>query len=271
MIHVEVQGVKVPALGFGTWQLNGKDCVEGVRHALELGYRHIDTAQGYNNEGQVGEGLNKGGVAREEIFLTTKLRPDNFTRDRVRTTTEESLRKLDTDYVDLLLMHWPNPDVPIEETIEEMAKLQRDGLVRFIGVSNFTPSLVRQANSISRIFCNQVEYHPYLSQDRLVSLAREQDWMLTAYSPIAQGKVMDDPVLKEIGEEYGKSPVQACLRWLVQQAKVSAIPKAASAKHRESNFTIFDFELSDTEMQRIHDLNREERLVESELSPDWER
>jgi 2,5-diketo-D-gluconate reductase B len=271
MIYVDVQGVKVPALGFGTWKLRGNECAEGVRHALELGYRHIDTAQAYNNEEQVGEGMRQAGVPREDIFLTTKLKPDNFNRDQVRPTAEESLSKLGTEYVDLFLMHWPNPDVPVEETIEEMAKLQHEGLVRFIGVSNFPPSWLGRANRVSRIFCNQVEYHPYLAQDRLWSLAREQDWMLTAYSPVAQGEVMDDPVLKEIGEAHGKNPVQVCLRWLIQQPKVSAIPKAASAEHRESNFDIFDFELSDAEMQRIHDLNRGQRLVDPDWSLDWER
>ncbi len=271
MIYVNVQNEKVPALGFGTWQLSGEECTQGVAHALSLGYRHIDTAQGYDNEERVGEGIKKSGVSRGDIFLTTKVRPDNFSRDKALSSTRESLKKLGTDYVDLLLLHWPNPDVPLEETLGALLELQREGAVKHIGVSNFTPSLVDEAFGIAPVFCNQVEYHPYLSQNKLLTQARERDYMLTAYSPVAQGEVMDDETLSEIGERHGKNAVQVTLRWLVQQEQVAAIPKASSAEHRESNFDIFNFELSDEEMQRIFDLNKGERMVDPDDSPDWER
>ena len=271
MKHLTIKGVSVPALGFGTWDLRGDDCVEGVEHALSLGYRHIDTAQGYDNEEQVGKGLANAGVAREDFFLTTKVKPDNFEKDKVLSSTRESLEKLNTPYVDLLLMHWPNPDVPLEETLSAMTSLQDEGKVKHIGVSNFPPSMVEEARGYAEIFCNQVEYHPYLGQPKLLEQAKALDYMLTAYSPIAQGDVVDDETLEQIGEQHGKSPAQVTLRWLVQQDHVAAIPKAASSDHRESNLDIFDFELSDEEMKRIFDLHRGERLIDPDDGPDWER
>ncbi len=271
MILETIQGQKVPALGFGTWKLSGEDCVKGVEHALSLGYRHIDTAQGYSNEAEVGRGLKNSSVSREDIFLVTKLRPDNFTQDQAVSTTRESLEKLDAGYVDLLLLHWPNPDVPIGETLGALNQFVEEGSVRHLGLSNFTPSLVEEAKQHAKIFANQVEYHPYLSQDKLIEQAKALDYLLTAYSPIAQGDIIDDTTLKEIGETHGKSPVQVTLRWLVQQDHVAAIPKASSEEHREGNFDIFDFELSDEEMKQIYDLRREERLVDPNSGPDWER
>lgn len=270
MIYATIQGVAVPALGFGTWELSGTDCVGAVEHALALGYRHLDTAQGYDNEAFVGEGLRRSGVPRDEVFLVTKVKPDNFRRDRVLSSTRESLSKLRTDYVDLLLMHWPNPEVPLEETLGAFLELREQGAVRGIGVSNFRSKLVDEAQAVTRIFANQVEYHPYLGQKTLLEQARAQDYMLTAYSPIAQGKVLDDAVLTEIGEAHGKNPVQVSLRWLVQQDHVVAIPKAGSAKNRVANFDIFDFELSDAEMTRIFALERGERLVAPADGPDWD-
>ena len=271
MEYVEVQGVRVPALGYGTWQLQGTDCIEGVGDALAMGYRHIDTAQGYDNEEQVGHGVRRSGVPRDEIFLVTKVQPENFRHDDAQTSTRASLRRLGTDYVDLLLLHWPNDDVPLEETLGALAELQDDGAVRHLGVSNFPPSLAKQAADITRIFANQVEYHPYLGQPRLTKQAVELDYMLTAYSPLGKGRVIDDPVLEEIGEAHGKSAAQVGLRWLVQQDHVSTIPKAASERHRRSNLDIFDFELSDDEMRRIYELDEAHRIIDPADGPDWER
>ena len=270
MKYVEIQGVAVPALGLGTWDLRGEACTEAVEHALSLGYRHLDTAQGYDNEEFVGAGLQKSNLARDDIFLVTKLKPDNFRREQALSSTAESLGKLQTDYVDLLLLHWPNPEVPLGETLGALLELQQQGAVRHIGVSNFPSKLLDEAQEITKIFANQVEYHPYLSQETLLEQAKAQDYLLTAYSPVAQGQVVDDPVLREIGEAHGKSAVQVTLRWLVQQDHVAAIPKSASEKNRVSNFEIFDFELSDEEMARIFGLARGERLVGSEDGPDWD-
>lgn len=270
MKYEMIQGVEVPVLGLGTWQLEGADCTEAVEHALSLGYRHIDTAQGYDNEEFVGEGLQRGGVPRDEIFLVTKVKPDNFRRDRVLASTRESLTKLQTDYVDLLLLHWPNPDVPLEETLGALLELRDAGAVRHIGVSNFPSKLVNEAQQVASIFANQVEYHPYLGQRTLLEQARAQDYMLTAYSPVARGKVLDDALLQEIGAAHGKNPAQVTLRWLVQQDHVVAIPKAASEKNRVGNIDIFDFELSDEEMARIFALERGERMVAPDDGPAWD-
>lgn len=271
MKHQTIRGVQVPALGLGTWELSGETCTKAVEHALALGYRHIDTAQGYDNEAQVGLGLERSGVPRDAVFLVTKVKPDNFSRDKAAPSVHESLRKLRTDYVDLLLLHWPNPEVPVEETLGALRELQDAGAVRHLGVSNFTPSQVLEAREHADVFTDQVEYHPYLSQDRLLAQARELDYLLTAYSPVARGKVLDDPTLQEIGEAHGKTPGQVALRWLVQQDHVAAIPKAASAKNRERNLDIFDFELSDEEMARVAALDRGERLVDPGDGRDWER
>lgn len=271
MIYQTVQGVEVPALGLGTWQLGGDACRDGVEHALSLGYRHLDTAQGYDNEAFVGAGLARSGLARDEVFLVTKVKPENFARDALLKSTRESLKELRTDYVDLLLLHWPNPTVPLAETFGALLELREQGAVRGLGVSNFPSALVDEARQFAPIFANQVEYHPYLGQETLLAQARTHDYLLTAYSPIARGAVQSDPVLREIGEAHGKNPVQVTLRWLVQQERVAAIPKAASAKNRVSNLNIFDFELSEDEMARIFALGRGKRLVDPEGGPAWDR
>jgi 2,5-diketo-D-gluconate reductase B len=271
MIHKLIRGTKVPALGFGTYRLAGEECRRAVEDALELGYRHIDTAQGYDNEEMVGAGLESSGVPREQIFLVTKVRPSNYGSDVVKEAMRESLRKLRTEYVDLLLLHWPSADVPVEETLGALRELQDEGAVRNLGVSNFPSKLVAEASRHARIFANQVEYHPFLSQRTLLDQAVELDYLLTAYSPIAKGAVANDETLSAIGQEHGKSAVQVTLRWLVQQERVAAIPKASSPEHRRSNFDIFDFELSDEEMRRIHALERGQRLVSPEGGPGWDR
>jgi diketogulonate reductase-like aldo/keto reductase len=256
MQYEAIKGEKVPALGLGTWRLSGQKCVEAVERALALGYRHIDTAQMYANEGEVGRGMHNSGVDHGEIFLVTKVRTSRFSHDDVISSTRESLKKLQTEYVDLLLMHWPNPSVPLEETLGAMRKLQEEGSVKHVGVSNFPPSMVEEATWHADIFCNQVEYHPYRAQEELLKQAKEMDYLLTAYSPVAGGAAVDDATLREIGKTHGKTAAQVALRWLIQQGKVAAIPKAASEDHLESNFDIFDFELSGDEMERIFALRR---------------
>lgn len=252
-MNLTIQGVSVPALGLGTWDLRGADCVHGVEHALRLGYRHFDTAQSYENETEVGRGIKNAGVARAEIFLVTKVRPQNFAYDDVLTSTAESLRKLDTDYADLLLLHWPNPDIPIAETMRAMRKLQDDGAIRHIGVSNFSTTQVEEAAQYATIFCNQVEFHPYQHQDDLLAQSRKMDYLFTAYSPLDRGKVTRDETLKAIGAAHNKTAVQVVLRWMIQLG-MSTIPKAGSDAHRAANFASFDFALSEDEMQSIYAL-----------------
>ena len=251
MEYQKIKGETVPSLGLGTWRLSGRECVRAVESALALDYRHIDTAQMYANEGEVGRGIRNSGVSREEIFLVTKVSTSNFSHDDVIRSTSGSLKKLQTEYIDLLLMHWPNPSVPLGETLGAMTELQEEGSVKHVGVSNFPPSMVEDATEHATVFCNQVEYHPYRAQDELLKQAREMDYLLTAYSPVAKGRVLSDATLKEIGDAHGKTPAQVALRWLIQQEKVAAIPKAARANHLSGNFDIFDFELGDEEMEPI--------------------
>ncbi len=270
MHTIEHHGSQVPVLGLGTWELRGQACTNAVERALGLGYRHLDTAQGYDNEAEVGEGLRRSGVARDEVFLTTKLRPRNYRAADVRRSTEASLEALGVGHVDLLLMHWPNPGVPLEETLGAMRDLQGRGLVRHLGVSNFAPSLLRSAHELAEVFTNQVEYHPFLSQAVLLREAERLDHLLTAYSPLARTLVTAEPVLREIGAAHGKTPAQVTLRWLIQQPRVVAIPKAASETNQRQNLAIFDFALAADEMAAIHALDRHERLVD-DMDTDWER
>ncbi len=273
MDTVTAQGIEIPKLGYGTYQLTGRDCRDGVAHALEVGYRHIDTAQGYDNEELVGEAIASSGVPRAEIFLTTKLRPDNLTARGVRTSTEESLARLEADFLDLLLIHWPNPEVPLAETLEAMMGLQQDGIVRGLGVSNFPPSLVRQTLAHTAIVAHQVEYHLYLSQDELLALARKYDHVLTAYSPLARGDFLDEPSLVEIAEAHDATPAQVAIAWLLAQDQVVAIPKATAFERIEENFGAARVKLSAGEVERLASLDRGSagRIVEPSHAPDWER
>jgi 2,5-diketo-D-gluconate reductase B len=266
---LEVQGTQVPRLGFGTWQIVGPECVTAVRDALEMGYRHVDTARAYDNEREVGAGLAAAGVPREDVFLTTKVWMDDAAPDRVRASAESSLRDLAVDYVDLLLLHWPQPRVPVERTLEAMMALRDAGAVRHIGVSNFPAGLLRRAVDVAPVFCNQVEYHPYLGQDEILALAEEHDFMVTAYAPLGHGAVPDDPVLEEIGAAHGKTGAQVALRWLVDQPRVTTVPKAASHENRAANFDIWDFELSHDERERIDSLPKDRREFDPAWAPDW--
>src|SRR5215204_6332181 len=255
MEYKTIKGEKVPSLGLGTYRLTGESCVQAVGRALSMGYRHLDTAQMYGNEAEVGRGIEDAGVDREEIFLTTKVWPSDFASDRVLRKTRESLKKLRTEYVDLLLMHWPSDGVPLGETLGAMRELQGEGSLLHIGVSNFSPSLVDEAAEHAEIFCNQVQYHPYRSQDALLEQAKEMDYLLTAYTPLSRGGVQRDTTLREIGEAHHKTATQAALRWLLQQEKVCAIPKATGEEHLKENLDVFDFELSDEEMDHISSLS----------------
>lgn len=271
MITKTFNDLRIPALGLGTWRLNGTTCRKIVLQALEIGYRHIDTADAYGNEQDIGDAIAQSGIPRDDIFLTTKLPWEKLRGDEVISSVRESLKKLQTRYVNLLLIHWPSTQgVPVEETLEAMQVLKADGKVRAIGVSNFTPTLLQEAMQHANILCNQVEYHPFLAQTRLLELAAENDLMITAYCPIARGKVAEHDIIKEIAKTHDKAPTQVALRWLVQQENVVAIPKTANPDHLKSNFNIFDFELSEEEMTRISSLGEGRRLIDPEFAPQWE-
>jgi 2,5-diketo-D-gluconate reductase B len=265
-----VQGVEVPKLGLGTWQLTGAACEGAVRDALELGYDHIDTASEYGNEAQVGQGLHDSGRNRDEVFLTTKLWLTQLDAIGVHDQIEQSLRDLRTDYVDLLLVHWPSREVPIAETLGAMLEAREAGRVRHLGVSNFPSALLREALEHAPLLCDQVEYHPYLGQPAVLELARERDLMVTAYSPLAQGKALREPLLRDIADAHGKSPSQVVLRWLLDQPRVAAVPKAASHEHRAANLDVFDFELSDEQRGAIAGLQRAERTIDPSFAPTWD-
>jgi len=265
-----IQNYQVPALGFGTYLLKGRDCTEGVLDAMEIGYRHVDTAQMYHNEAEVGQALEQSVIPRDEIFLTTKIWHENLEPERLRRTFEQSLNQLKTSYVDLLLIHWPSPSgYPLSKTLETMFELKSNGNVRNVGVSNFTPSLVKEAMEVGPVFTNQVEYHPFLDQTTLLGIARSGESSITAYRPVAGGTVVEDETLQLIGEQYGKSGAQVALRWLLQQDEVLAIPKSGSHQRRVENFQVFDFELTDEDMRRITKLDRGERMINPDFAPAW--
>ena len=265
-----IQGIEIPKLGFGTWQLSDDDCVVGVRDAIELGYRHIDTARAYGNEAQVGQGLHDSGRNRNEIFLTTKLWYTELSAIGVHDQVEQSLRDLRTEYIDLLLIHWPSRRVPLAETLGAMVEAREAGRVRHLGVANFPSALLTEALEHAPLICNQIEYHPYLAQPQVLALARERGLMATAYSPLAQGAVLRDPTLAEIGAAHDRSPAQIALRWLLDQPNVSAVPKASKGEHRAANLAVFDFELTDEERGRIAGLERGYRTIDPPWAPDWD-
>jgi diketogulonate reductase-like aldo/keto reductase len=258
MESVTVRGVDVPALGLGTWKLRGNECRETVETALDLGYRHIDTAAYYGNQREIGDAIADSPVDREELFVTTKVRGSNLAAGDVRKSFANSREALGLDIVDLFLIHWPSSSVPITETIGAMNDLQSEGSLQHIGVSNFSVLQLREAIEASKtpILTNQVEYHPFENRSDLLAFCIDHDVMLTAYSPFDQGasRVLDNDSLAEIGATYDKTPAQVALRWLIQQEVVSAIPKATSREHLASNVDIFDFELSDEEMAQVFDL-----------------
>jgi diketogulonate reductase-like aldo/keto reductase len=253
MEHVTAQGVEVPAIGLGTWRMTGETCRRAVGEALELGYRHVDTAQMYGNERAVGAAIAAADVDREEVFLTTKLALSNRTAEGVVRSTRASLNRLRTEYVDLLLIHQPHPTVADAETLDAMGKLVDEGLVRHVGVSNFSVDRLQRAREASPapILTNQVQYHPFWDQTELLDYCRIHDLVLTAYSPLAHGGAIDDDTLDAIGARYGKSGAQVALRWLIQQDGVVAIPKSTSREHLRANLAVFDFALTDREVEAI--------------------
>ena len=255
MESVETATASIPKLGLGTWQNTGSRCVETVSMALDLGYRHIDTAQSYGNEGAVGDAIATSSVDRDQVFLTTKVWRSNLRYADVISSVRESLDRLGVDYIDLLLIHWPHPRRPVGETLRAMVELQAEGVVDNLGVSNFTRAQLREAvrEASSPIVTDQVLYHPFKDQSSLREFCVENGMALTAYSPLARGGVVGDDLLTEIGEGYGKTPAQVGLRWLIQQEGVVAIPKASSRQHLSENLAVFDFSLDDEEMARIRD------------------
>lgn len=269
-MDLDLHGDRVARLGFGTWKLTGEECVRGVLDALEIGYRHLDTARMYENEREVGRAIADSGVDRGDMWVTTKVWYDDLEPARLRASAEASLRDLGLDHVDLLLIHWPNADVPLEATLDAMHALREEGRVRHVGVSNFPPGLFRRALDHGPVFTNQVEFHPFLAQDELLAIAAERDSSVTAYSPIAHGRALRDGTLREIGDRHGKGPAQVALRYLLDTPRTLVIPKASSHENRLANFGVFDFELASHEREAIDALPKDRRESDPDWAPDWD-
>lgn len=273
--NISAHGADIPAIGYGTMLFPAPEsAVSLVVHALETGYRHIDTARKYGSEQWVGEGIRASGLAREDIWVTTKVTEEDARADDFARSVETSLETLDLDYVDLLLIHWPQPRVPLEETLGALAKAKRDGLASNIGVSNFTISLLDEAMAKcpEPIVTNQIEYHAYIRQDRLIAACRKHGMLVTCHVPLARGAVLENPVIREIAAARGRTPAQVALRWLVQQSDVGVVPRALEFSEIEENIAIFDFELRDDEMARIATLqDRNLRVVDPAVRrPVWD-
>lgn len=268
---IEAKGFKLPLAGFGTWMLQGRECTRLVEQAIRVGYRHIDTAQMYNNERAVGEAVRASG-RRSEVVVVTKVQPTMLAPHDLERSVKESLLNLRLDAIDLLLIHWPNPRVPLADTLGAMAKMKQEGFARAIGVSNFTVALLDEANKVSSepLVCNQVECHPYLDQDKVIAACRKYGMAMVAYSPIARGQAQGDELLERIGKAHKKTAAQVCLRWLVQQG-IAVVPRTSKVLRLEENLAIFDFVLSEAEMKKIATLARPGgRIVDWTYSPKWD-
>ena len=271
---VEAHGARIPLIGLGTWNLRGSSCVRMVEQALRLGYRHVDTAEMYDNEREVGEGLRASGLARGEVFITTKIWPSHFAPRELERAAKESLTRLQLAEVDLLLLHWPNPQIPLRETLGALSQVKRMGLARHIGVSNFTVALIDEAARLAEepLICNQVEVHPFIDQSKVIAACRRQGMATVAYSPVARGGVKSDKLLARIAKAHGKSAAQVSLRFLVQRGIV-VIPRTSRVERLSENLAIFDFVLSEAEMAEIAGLARHDgRIVDYAYSgsPNWD-
>jgi 2,5-diketo-D-gluconate reductase B len=269
---VNARGLNMPKLGLGTWPMLGKECTRAVEQALALGYRHIDTAAGYNNEDAVGQALANNPTPREQIHVTTKVWWDQLQPDAMRHSMDRSLKALRSDYVDLFMIHWPSTDWNLPSTIETLVSFKEQGLARNIGVANFPLPLLRKVveelgTPLSAI---QVEYHVLLGQNALLSYARQHDLALTAYTPLARNKVSDIPQIRQIAAKHGVLPTQVALKWLLDQANVAAIPKASSEANQQANLAALDVQLDDQDRALIASLSKRERQVSPDFAPQWD-
>ncbi len=270
---LSTRGMRMPVIGFGTSQLG--NCGEIVARALELGYRHIDTAWKYGTEEGVGEGMKLSGVPRQDIFLVTKVSHEHLKADAFAKSVEESLSRLRTDYVDLLLVHWPAIDgTPLAETMDALARAKREGKARHIGVANFNIAMIGDATRLcpEPLAALQAEYHPHLDQSKVLAYCREAGLAVMAYCPLGRGRVFKDPVLADIAKTKGKSLAQVVLRWLVQQGNIAPIPRSANPHHMAESLQVFDFTLTDDEMRRIHALAKPDGRIANPAgrAPKWD-
>lgn len=265
-------GLNMPKLGLGTWPMLGEECTDAVVQALELGYRHVDTATGYNNEAAVGKALEQSATPREQIHVTSKVWWDKLQPADMRQSFEQTLASLRSDYVDLFLIHWPGKDWDLARTIETLVSFKEDGRARNIGVANFPLPLLRKVVEElgAPLSAIQVEYHVSLNQSALLAYAQQHDMALTAYSPILRNKVSDIPALQQIAAKHGVLPTQVALKWLLDQPNVAAIPKAASKANQQSNLDSLKVQLDDEDRALIAALPKDQRLVNPDFAPKWD-
>ncbi len=272
MEFVEANGAAIPAVGLGTWELRGRTCARLVEQALRLGYRHIDTAEVYENEREVGEGLRASDIPRNEVFVTTKVWLDHLAPRELERATKASLARLRLSEVDLLLIHWPNPRIPLVETMGALCRMKSVGFARHIGVSNFTVALVEEAvrDASEPLVVNQIEWHPFINQDKVRAACRRHGIAITAFSPLAKGRLAAEDLLRKIAVERGKTLAQVSLRWLLQEGAI-VIPRTARLERLSENLAVFDFTLSEAEMEAIRTLAHPRgRIVDWSGAPAWD-
>lgn len=269
---VEAHGARIPTIGLGTMTLKDDVCVQAVKTALQLGYRHLDTAAFYGNEKENGEGLRASGIKREDVFITTKVRDNNLMPDDFQRSLDQSLANLQLPYIDLLLIHWNNPNVPFKLSVGALCKAKKDGKAKHVGVANFTTTMLDEAWAVASepLVCNQIEMHPFINQDKVLAASKKHGMAVVAYCPIARGKVPGAEALERIGKAHNKSSAQVSLRYLVQMG-VIAIPRTATPEHLKQNLDVFDFSLSDAEMAELKKLNATNmRVVNPPHAPKWD-
>jgi 2,5-diketo-D-gluconate reductase B len=273
---VEAKGARIPAMGLGTMSLKEQVCIDTIKTALRLGYRHLDTAERYGNEEWVGEGLHQGlaatGLKRDDVFVTTKVYWDKLAPGDFERSVEQSLQKLKLPFVDLLLIHWNNPKVALADSIRSLCAAKTKGQTKHVGVANFTSAMLDEATKLSTepLVTNQIEVHPFLDQTKVLAACRRHGISVTAYCPIARGKVPGNDVIERIGKAHGRSSPQVALRYLVQQG-IMPIPRTANPDHLAANLAVFDFKLSDAEMAEIAALKRPDgRVVNPAHAPRWD-
>lgn len=269
---IRAHGATIPAIGLGTWMLSGEACSAAVEAAIGSGYRHIDTAIGYGNEAAVGEGIRRSGASRDNLFITTKIPPEELGRDAMLRAAEGSLKRLQLDQVDLLLIHWPSQTLSAAETIRSLNEVKARGLTRHIGVSNYTIALLGEAWAATEapIVVNQCEHHPYLDQTRLRAATARHGTAFTAYCPLGQAEVLGEPVIQDIGGRLGRTAAQIVLRWQFQKGCIS-IPKSSHPSRIRQNIDIFGFELTEADVAAIDALGAEHRRIcDYSISPAWD-
>ena len=269
---IEAHGARIPQVGFGTMTLKGDVCVQAVKSALQMGYRHIDTAWFYGNEKEVGEGMRQSGVKREDVFLCTKVRETHLEPDKFRQSLNESLANLKLPSVDLLLIHWNNKNIPFKTSIGALCQAKKDGFTKHVGVANFTTKMLDEAWAVTSepLVCNQIEAHPFINQDKVLAASKKHGMAVVAYVPIARGKVAGAELLEKLGKTHGKTSAQVSLRYLVQLGCIP-IPRTANPAHMKENMDVFDFTLSDAEMSELKKLNATNmRVVNPPHAPVWD-